>query len=155
LSGEHNLYSYVNDSNVEIDVFGLSSAALDGALGGTPRDNMQAHHLVPEKTWADNESFLNEVGLSGERDKASNGLLMHDSANGANANDKAYYHRGRHDRYSAVVDNRIKNIEADYRIHGDKQKAKAEIRDLQSRLRRALDRNSTSNKAKRVGYKKK
>jgi hypothetical protein len=115
---------------------------------------MQAHHLIPEKVWNDNSSFLNEIGLSGQRDAASNGLLMHDSAQGAIDNDKAYYHRGRHDEYSKPIDKRLKAIQQRYEVHGDKNRAKNEVANLQKRLRNVLDRSSKAKKPRRVGYKK-
>ncbi len=156
MSGEFGFYNYVEDTNTWIDVFGLDSGALNTALGGS-KANMQAHHLIPEKVWneASNNQFLNEIGLGGQRDAASNGLHMYDSADLAQENGKAYYHRGRHDDYSKKVEARLKAIKADYAKHKDKARAKAEVEKLQKRLRNVLDRDSKQKNPRRVGYKSK
>ena len=149
-------YGYVHDSNVYSDPLGLSSTALNTALGGS-KSGMQAHHIIPEKVWNDptNSQFLNDIGLGSQRDAASNGLHMYDSESLARQNGKAYYHRGRHDDYSKKVNARLKEIRDDYKIHKDKVKAKAEVERLQKRLRNVLDRDSKQKNPRRVGYKKK
>ena len=132
---------------------------------GTPVEayNEQAHHLIPEKVWSQNEQFLNQIGLSGQCDVSSNGLHMYNSKELAIANGKAYYHRGRHDSYSHAINRRISAIENQY--HSDlqagilspeeaRQEARQEIRKLQNRLRKVLDRDSKTNEPRRVGYKK-
>ena len=95
----------MGDSNVRLDVLALNSTILNRALGGTPYDNMQAHHLIPVEVWKDNVTFLNTIGLSGQRDTASNGI---DSEIEARKNNKAFYHNGSHGNYSKIVDTRIK-----------------------------------------------
>jgi uncharacterized protein RhaS with RHS repeats len=143
LSNELNFYAYVKDTNGWIDFYGLSpSGNLDKALGGSKGDKMQAQHLIPVKVWKDNESFLSKIGMGGQRDKSSNGLLMHDNAQDARNNNKAVFHNGRHNDYNEMVNNRIQRIKRDYNKHKDPAKAKAEIEDLQKRLRNALDRDS-------------
>ncbi|CAM3942326.1 RHS repeat-associated core domain-containing protein [Flavobacterium branchiophilum] len=141
-SGEFGFYNYVEDTCNIIDVFGLSSTVLNTNLGGVTGDGMQAHHLIPEQTWGNNSTFLNNIGLSGQRDAASNGVLLHDSEIGSQSAGKAIWHRGSHANYSDMVNQRIRSIEARHRVHGDDARARAEIADLQRRLRRALSRNS-------------
>ena len=52
--------------------------------------------------------LLNTIGLSGQRDTASNGILLYDSKIEARKNNKAFYHNGSHGNYSKIVDTRIK-----------------------------------------------
>ena len=162
LLGGSNLYRYVENTILWCDPLGLSSAKLNKALGGSKK-GMQAHHLIPEKVWSQNEQFLNQIGLSGQCDVSSNGLHMYNSKELAIANGKAYYHRGRHDSYSHAINRRISAIENQY--HSDlqagilspeeaRQEARQEIRKLQNRLRKVLDRDSKTNEPRRVGYKK-
>jgi RHS repeat-associated protein len=140
LEGGLVLYGHVHDTNVFIDVFGLNSSALNRDLDGEPHDQKQAHHVVPVAVWNKNEPFLNEVGLKGQRDKASNGLLMHDNAANGKKDGRAFYHNGSHDKYSRKVDNELQKIKARYKKHKDKNKAKGEIEALQKRLKRNLNR---------------
>lgn len=65
----------------------------------------------------------------------------------------------RHDSYSHAINRRISAIENQY--HSDLQagilspeEARQEIRKLQNRLRKVLDRDSKTNEPRRVGYKK-
>ena len=95
--GITNIYAYIDNTNLWVDLFGLSSRVLDKNLGGKVGDNKQAHHLIPEKVWNANEKFFNDIGLQGQRDSASNGILLFSSESSAIANNKAYYHRGRHE----------------------------------------------------------
>ena len=76
LLGGSNLYRYVENTILWCDPLGLSSAKLNKALGGSKK-GMQAHHLIPEKVWSQNEQFLNQIGLSGQCDVSSNGLHMY------------------------------------------------------------------------------
>ena len=161
LSGEPNFFAYVGDSNVRLDVLALNSTILNRALGGTPYDNMQAHHLIPVEVWKDNVTFLNTIGLSGQRDTASNGILLYDSEIEARKNNKAFYHNGSHSNYSKIVDTRIKKIQKKYdadikdimRNHnGDiekitkaTQEARKRVENLQNRLRKILDKEARGN----------
>ena len=76
LLGGSNLYRYVENTILWCDPLGLSSAKLNKALGGSKK-GMQAHHLILEKVWSQNEQFLNQIGLSGQCDVSSNGLHMY------------------------------------------------------------------------------
>jgi RHS repeat-associated protein len=142
LIGGSEFYSYSKDTNIWLDVFGLSSTVLNAALGGVTGDKMQAHHVIPEQVWGDNKPFLDKIGIGGQRDVASNGVLLHDSEAGARGSNKAIYHNGSHDKYSRMVDARVKKIEARHSVHGDDARARQEIADLQNRLRKVLDRKS-------------
>jgi RHS repeat-associated protein len=142
LKGGKQFYGYVKDANSYIDTLGLSSTVLNGNLGGVTGDKMQAHHLIPEKVWANKQAFLDRIGLAGQRDHGSNGVLLHDNHADGLANGKAVYHSGSHQNYSDMVQARITNIENAHAIHGDDARARLEIANLQNRLRTALDRRS-------------
>jgi RHS repeat-associated protein len=137
LHGGNELYSYVRDTNTWMDILGLSSTILNNALGGVTGDKMQAHHLIPEEIWAKNEKFLNSSGMKGQRDAKGNGVLLPDSEKVGKQKGKAYYHRGSHAKYSAMVDAEIKKIKK----NGG---GKAEIEALQKRLRNKLNKKSKS-----------
>ena len=106
-------------------------------------------------------TFLNTIGLSGQRDTASNGILLYDSEIEARKNNKAFYHNGSHGNYSKIVDTRIKKIQKKYdanikdimRNHnGDiekitkaTQEARKRVENLQNRLRKILDKEARGN----------
>ena len=75
-AGGLNLYAYAPNPTGWVDPNGLCSKSLDRALGGDTHDEMQAHHLIPEQVWKDHTSFFSDIGMSGDRDKKENGVLM-------------------------------------------------------------------------------
>lgn len=76
------LYGYVKDSNLWIDQLGLDSGILNKNLGGVVGDSKQAHHVIPEEIWKANQDFFDDIGLGGQMDKATNGILLPDKASG-------------------------------------------------------------------------
>lgn len=48
------------------------------------------------------------------RDHRSNGVLMPDSANGANSMNRKYYHNGSHKNYSASVEAEVDQVKFNY-----------------------------------------
>ena len=144
IEGGITLYGYVSDPNMWIDVFGLNSTALNKDLDGETGDKKQAHHVIPCAVWRDNEAFLNEVGMEGQRDKKENGLLMHDNEADGKKNGRALYHNGSHANYNEKVNSELQKIKERYDEHGNKKRAKKEIQDLQKRLKRNLNRKSKS-----------
>ena len=59
-----------------VDPNGLCSKKLDRALGGSPNDGMQAHHLIPEQVWKEQRGFFSDIGMLNQQDNKENGLLM-------------------------------------------------------------------------------
>jgi RHS repeat-associated protein len=103
-SGGLNTFLYATTSTGWTDPLGLCSKKLNNALGGQTNDNMQAHHIIPEQVWADNESFLNRIGLAGKRDAKENGVLMPDSPEKAKSMRRKFYHCGSHAMYSRKIE---------------------------------------------------
>lgn len=144
------MHSYVEDSTMGLDPLGLSpgSRALDKALGGIRGDCKMAHHLIPEKTWDAHSDFFNRIGLSGQRDTASNGLLMSDSRKTAISHGSKLYHSSRHRAYTAMVDAKINKIE--HRFNSGeitKDEAVMQVRSLQKSLRRKINRGTIKEKS--------
>lgn len=84
---------------------GLSpSQTLDKNLGGVTGDQMQAHHVIPVAVWGIHSKFLTDIGISNDRDKAQNGILVPDSCKKAQAMRRLYYHCGSHVAYNTIVD---------------------------------------------------
>ena len=177
LMGGDNLYSYVHDVNMWLDVFGLSSYLLGKNLmnagethGGIVTDknkskNWQAHHLIPEQVWKDNRDFFNEVGMKGKgfgRDSASNGIFLNSSEALGNENKFLYYHNGSHSAYSTDVGNRIETIRSEYEtIANDpkksqlekaeaRQRAKQKIIDYQNELKSNIGQRTTGSGCQRL-----
>lgn len=98
-----------------LDPLGLSLGfrVLDKALGGIRGGCKMAHHLIPEKTWDAHGDFFNRIGLSGQRDAASNGLLMSDSRKSAISHGSKLYHSSRHRVYTAMVNAKINKMNTD------------------------------------------
>ncbi|MBV6290465.1 AHH domain-containing protein, partial [Pseudomonas aegrilactucae] len=129
---------------------GLCSKKLDDALGGTPKDEMQAHHLIPQKVWRDHDEFFIRIGMSEDMDKKENGLLMPDSAEGAKKMKRVFYHCGPHGKvYSPIVKRMVVNIEKEFiNEEIDEAGARAKISAMQGRLRLGLS--ASGNKQRRV-----
>ncbi|MBV6290396.1 AHH domain-containing protein, partial [Pseudomonas aegrilactucae] len=119
---------------------GLCSKKLDAALGGTPKDDMQAHHLIPQKVWRDEKDFFEKIGMSEDMDKKENGLLMPDSADKAKKMKRVFYHCGPHSKvYTPMVERMIGDIQDDLdKKEIDEAGARARIASMQNRLRAGL-----------------
>ncbi|CAN7394612.1 AHH domain-containing protein [Acidovorax sp. LjRoot117] len=113
LAGGLNKYEYVANPLNWIDPLGLCSTALNRALGGTNGDEKQAHHLIPEEIWGKHEDFFKKIGMGGQCDAASNGLLMPGSDKKARSMRRKFYHCGSHPLYSALVERQVRQIEQD------------------------------------------
>jgi len=153
-SGEPNFYASVVDTNSYLDPFGLSSTVLNNHLGGVVGDKMQAHHVIPEEIWGQNKQFLDDIGLGGQRDLATNGILLPDNAGGVTKNGPQVVHRGSHPKYSAEIDGRLQTIKkahADGLI--DDKAARNAVRKLQMEYKNKLWDGDVPNKI--VGGKKK
>ncbi|WP_338815838.1 AHH domain-containing protein (plasmid) [Bernardetia sp. Wsw4-3y2] len=108
---------------------------------------MQAHHIIPEEIWKVNKDFLDEIGLDGQMDKATNGILLPDKATGVVSGGPQIVHRGSHPEYSIEVGGRVTNIFNAY--DGgfiDKDMAKAQIIQLQGEYRTKLFNGDVPNK---------
>lgn len=86
---------------------------MNRALGGTNGDEKQAHHLIPEEIWGKHEDFFKKIGMGGQCDAASNGLLMPGSDKKARSMRRKFYHCGSHPLYSALVERQVRQIEQD------------------------------------------
>ncbi|WP_353171880.1 RHS repeat-associated core domain-containing protein [Acinetobacter rudis] len=138
LLGGFNVYAYAQNSIQWTDALGLTpSQILDKNLGGVVGDKMQAHHLIPVAVWkVYDKKFFQKIGMSGDRDKASNGELIPDSCKKAQSMRRRYYHCGSHTIYSGVVTGEVNKIYQDFdqkRITA--QQAKDKIQNLQKDLR--------------------
>ena len=141
LAGGIKLYGYVEDPLYAIDILGLSSRALDKALGGVKGDQKMAHHLIPERIWNSNSNFFDKIGLSGQRDAASNGLLMSDSKASAKLHGNRLYHSSQHGHYTLLVDKCISAIVTRFDAGSiTKEDAVSYVKSLQRQLRRKLKR---------------
>jgi RHS repeat-associated protein len=139
LRGGFVLYEYVHDVNNWLDVHGLSSSILNGNLGGVVGDNMQAHHVIPEEVWKANQDFFDNIGLGGQMDKATNGILLPDKASGIVPGGPQIVHRGSHPEYSAEIGGKVSTIRSAY-DNGliDDKTAKKQIRKLQMEYKNKL-----------------
>ncbi|WKX76202.1 RHS repeat domain-containing protein [Zobellia laminariae] len=121
LSGEPNFYAYVNDTNLYIDVLGLSKgsgtlgrnlskAGMEHGMNPFTRGNFQAHHVIPHEVWVDNPQFFEDIGLGGAKDKAANGVFLPKNANVAQQGGFDYYHRGSHADINADMSTRVNGV---------------------------------------------
>ena len=141
LAGGIKLYGYVEDPLYAIDILGLSpgSGALDKALAGVKGDQKMAHHLIPEKTWDNNSDFFDKIGLSGQRDAASNGLLMSDSEASAKLHGNKLYHSSRHREYTNLVVGKLNHIKDRFDTGEiSKEEAVMHVKALQRSLRKKI-----------------
>ena len=143
LGSTPNLYMYVKDPNITIDIWGLDSRKLDKALGGVKGDRMAAHHLIPETVYNRHSAFFNAIGV--ERDDAKNGLLMPSSAKkAAELGDPAMIvHCGGHPNYIKEVEAKITEIENEFKEKDltkeeVRNEAEKKIRELQEELRKDI-----------------
>ena len=98
-----------------------------------------AHHLIPEKTWDNNSDFFDKIGLSGQRDAASNGLLMSDSEASAKLHGNKLYHSSRHSKYTKMVLRKLNRIQV--RFNGgeiSQEEAVMYVKALQRSLRKKI-----------------
>lgn len=107
-----------------------------------------AHHLIPEKTWDAHDDFFNRIGLSGQRDAASNGLLMSDSRKSAISHGNKLYHSSRHRVYTDMVNAKINKIKNRFNL-GEitKDEAVRQVRSLQKNLRRKINKGTIKEKS--------
>ena len=141
LAGGIKLYGYVEDPLYAIDILGLSpgSRALDKALGGVKGDQKMAHHLIPEETWNRNSDFFDQIGLSGQRDAASNGLLMSDSEASAKLHGNKLYHSSRYREYTKMVTGKLNHIKKRFNAGEISQdEAAMHVKALQRSLRKKI-----------------
>lgn len=152
LLGGSRLYSYIKDPNLWIDPEGLSgwllgtnlfkAGSTHGGIVTTANRSVdwQAHHVIPQEKWDLNKDFFREVGFKGKHSAANGVFLPNSAAKATQYGGFSVYHNGSHADFSNAVDRRIAAIEASYRVHGNKAQAKAELQQLQSRLKNALSR---------------
>ncbi|SNQ45105.1 AHH domain-containing protein [Cellulophaga lytica] len=100
---------------------------------------MQAHHVIPEEIWGKNQGFLDDIGLGGQMDKATNGILLPSSNKSMVPNGPDVKHIGSHPKYSAEIDVRVKSISDDF-YDGiiDGKTARRNIRKLQMEYKNKL-----------------
>ncbi len=148
VEGGFRQYGYVHDSNSWIDPYGLSGWLLgqnlnkagQGVTQGIRSLDWQAHHVIPQAVWKNNKDFFKEIGFKGKH-SAANGIFLPNSATKAQQfGGFSVFHNGSHSDYSDLVRDRITAIKKDYGVHGDKVRARAEMEDLQKRLKTALSR---------------
>ena len=143
LGSTPNLYMYVKDPNITIDIWGLDSTKLNAALGGVVGDGMAAHHLIPETVYNGHSAFFNAIGV--ERDDAKNGLLMPSSAKKATelGDPAMIVHCGGHPDYIKEVEKSVSDIEKEF-ANKDltkeeiRNEAVKKIRELQEELRKDI-----------------
>nr|WP_262501773.1 AHH domain-containing protein [Pseudomonas lundensis] len=118
----------------------MCSSKLDRALKGASKDGMQAHHLIPEQVWKAHASFFTDIGMYAQIDDKQNGLLIPSRADKAKEMKRKFYHCGPHGVvYSPMVNNMIEKVQR--RFSADlinEAQARAEISEIQSRLRSSL-----------------
>ncbi|WP_114789444.1 DUF6531 domain-containing protein [Niabella yanshanensis] len=108
------MYKYVANVAAHFDSLGLSSTILNKNLGGVVGDQMQAHHVIPEQVWKANQDFFDDIGLQGQMDKATNGILLPDKASMIDSEGPQIVHRGSHPRYNDEIADRVTNIRGAY-----------------------------------------
>ncbi|MHC1774113.1 MAG: type VI secretion system tube protein TssD [Lentimicrobium sp.] len=138
IGGGNNLYSYVTDTNIHNDAFGLSSKTLNRNLGGVSKDSMQAHHLIPEEVWQDKEyeEMFNDLGM--EMDDKTNGILLPGSNQKRVAVGAKVFHNGSHPKYSEFVRNEVAKIKKQWKPGMNDDTTKAKLKRLQRRLKEKI-----------------
>ena len=153
------IYGYVSNPNSYIDPSGESSYRLGKNLekngmnhggkvtfgpNGNRSTEWQAHHIIPEQVWKENNKFFKEIGLRG-RDSASNGVFLPNSKEVASKNSLQYFHCGSHGQYNDLMRDEITEIHELYKIESktikpDIAKANAinRIRNLQNNYRQKM-----------------
>ena len=139
-AGGLNLYAYAPNPVEWVDPNGLCSKKLDRALGGSPNDGMQAHHLIPEQVWKEQRGFFSDIGMLNQQDNKENGLLMPTTAIKAKKMKRVFYHCGSHGRvYTPVVSGLIERVRDKYESgEVDEAQARIKITAIQNRLRISL-----------------
>ncbi len=155
-SGEPNFYAYVNDTNIYIDIFGLSKgsgtlgrnmvrAGMTHNLNPFTRGDFQAHHVIPHEVWVSNQSFFNNIGLGGAKDKATNGVFLPKNATVAQQGNFNYYHRGSHDTINANMNKKVKRVKRQF---NNRQITSAQARQKIARIQNAERRRLSSRTGK-------
>lgn len=126
-------YSYVCDTNSYLDPLGLDSTALDKALGGVKGDGLQAHHIIPEEVWKNNQYMFDTLGM--EMDVARNGIHLADSDAGRVARGDAVYHRGSHPDYNAKMEVEVEKIAKEWKLGRNDADIKNRLEALQNKTR--------------------
>lgn len=159
LAGGILIYGYVSNPNSYIDPSGESSYRLGKNLekngmnhggkvtfgpNGNRSTEWQAHHIIPEQVWKENNKFFKEIGLRG-RDSASNGVFLPNSKEVASKNNLQYFHYGSHPEYNKRVKKDIEEIQELYKIESGnlkpniaKTNAINRIRNLQNDYRQKM-----------------
>ena len=133
--GGFNLYQYASNPIISVDPYGLCSTKLNNALSGRPYDEKQAHHIIPEKIWAKRSIFFKKIGMADMMDHRSNGVLMPSSEEKAKKMRRQLFHCGRHDIYSAAVDQKVSDIRDRF------EKGKISVADARMEIGRLQDAN--------------
>lgn len=100
---------------------------------------MQAHHIIPEEVWKKNQDFFDKIGLSGQMDKASNGILLPDRASAITNSTPQTIHFGSHPEYSGIIGEKVESIKYKYDTGViDEVDARKQIAHLQDKWRSRL-----------------
>ncbi|RIY35298.1 hypothetical protein CKY20_10895 [Capnocytophaga canis] len=159
LGNNPTLYGYVYSVVNEIDIFGLNPLRNNLIKAGQGIDNTswQAHHLIPNEIWKQNEKFFNNIGFAGQHE-ATNGIALPNTQQGAIQEGYAYYHNGSHSEYSDKIKVRVDKIKNKYNDNIKRgmnpnqasNQAVKELQDLQKMSHRLLNRKTKSNTCNRV-----
>ncbi|ATA92146.1 hypothetical protein CGC56_08260 [Capnocytophaga canimorsus] len=159
LGNNPTLYGYVYSVVNEIDIFGLNPLRDNLIKAGQGIDNTswQAHHLIPNEVWKENEQFFNDIGFAG-RHEATNGIALPNTQKGGIQEGYSYYHSGSHSKYSEMISEIVNEISNRYKNNIDKgmnpndasNKAVRELQDLQKMSHRLLNRKTKGNTCSRV-----
>jgi len=139
LLGGFNTYVYAKNPITWTDSHGLCSTTLNRNLGGTTGDHLQAHHIIPEQIWKEQEIFFNNIGMGGDKDKAANGVLMPDSEAKAKQMKRQLYHCGSHKMYSDRIRSELNKIQSQFDSKNiTAAQAKEKVSNLQKTTRAIL-----------------
>ncbi len=106
---------------------------------GVKPSNTQAHHVIPEQVWDRNSTFMNDIGLGGQRDKAFNGIALPNSEGAMKGSGHNVFHQGSHRNYNEVVEGRVNTIRDAFNNELINQKeARTQIRKLQMEMKNNL-----------------
>lgn len=147
--GGLNLYAYCANPLQDVDPYGLDSRKLDQALGGTPGDGKQAHHIIPEAVMNDHPAMMAAAEQNGwQRDGKQNGIHLPSddaAARAANGGKGVPSHRGSHPQYNAMVGAEVQKV-ADRFNAGliDGKQAAKELKKISTKYRKMIKNNDPS-----------
>lgn len=147
--GGLNLYAYCPNPLQDVDPYGLDSRKLDQALGGTPHDGQQAHHIIPEAVMNDHPGMMAAAEQHGwQRDGKQNGIHLPSddaAARAANGGKGIPSHRGSHPQYNAMVGADVQKV-ADKFNAGliDGKQAAKELKKISNKYRKMIKNNDPS-----------